>query len=280
MRGLLALAPIVFLAACTAAAPSLAGDAGDELGATTSHVSKGCSASRDQLLANAGTTRAEAISRGFEWLDANVPYSQSAQHEGYRTDCSGFVSMCWGLKQSYTTADFAAGTADNTILGSYEDLQPGDGLVRRSGGAGHAVLFVGWDDDAHENACVLEEASTASDMQFGVRTVASLKSQGFKAMRADGMPDAEPAVAAAGDDDTEPGAADVTEEPAGTVEPETPAPRAAPKLGDACSDDDGCNPLVTGTGLVCDRSAGKCVAGCKVDLHCPGSLLCKAGSCQ
>ena len=34
---------------------------------------------------------------------ANVPYSQTRYYAGYRTDCSGFVSMCWALPSSYNT---------------------------------------------------------------------------------------------------------------------------------------------------------------------------------
>jgi hypothetical protein len=46
-------------------------------------------------------------------------------------------------------------------------------------------LFLGWNDAAHTAACVLEEASTASDMQFRTRTVSSLKASSFKPIRAD-----------------------------------------------------------------------------------------------
>jgi hypothetical protein len=291
MRALLLLAPLAFLAACTAAPEDLPGDDGD-LGSTTSLVKKGCSASRAELLAAAGGARAEAISRGFAWLDAKVPYSQKASHGGFRTDCSGFVSMCWNLKQSYTTADFAAGNASNELLGSYEDLQPGDGLVRRQGGSGHAVLFVGWDDAKHTNACVLEEASTASDMQFGLRAVSSLKSQGFKAMRKDGMPDAqatavsddEPAPTkttgqTAGDDDVDDAAGDEPTDPTAPATVPLPTPRP-PQQGDPCTTDNTCNPLTSGTGLICSPTTRTCVPGCNVDLHCPGKLLCKAHVCS
>jgi hypothetical protein len=46
-------------------------------------------------------------------------------------------------------------------------------------------MFLGWNDRAHSGACVLEQASTASDMQFRVRTTASLRNGGYKAIRAD-----------------------------------------------------------------------------------------------
>jgi hypothetical protein len=38
-------------------------------------------------------TRAQILARAQTWVDAKVPYSQSAYRDGYRTDCSGYVSM-------------------------------------------------------------------------------------------------------------------------------------------------------------------------------------------
>ena len=306
LRALLALTPVALLAvACTAADLPASGDEGD-VGETTSRVTASCKDSRATLLANAGPERAAVISRGLAWFDAKVPYSQSKTHEGFRTDCSGFVSMCWSLKQSYTTADFAAGTADNSILGSYEDLLPGDGFVRRSGSSGHAVLFVGWNDTAHTQACVLEEASTKSDMQFGVRAVSSLKSQGFKAMRADSLP-AEAATQTSATDPADDGAATGTgatgddttgvDDVGGAFDDtgaalddgtgaandgtlpanDTTTPAAQ---GDACSDDSTCNPHFSGTGLICSSMSATCVPGCRYDLQCPGAQLCVSGHCK
>jgi len=39
--------------------------------------------------------RSTMISRGQDWVNKHVPYSQEKTYDGYRTDCSGFVSMCW-----------------------------------------------------------------------------------------------------------------------------------------------------------------------------------------
>lgn len=142
----------------------------------------GCSLSRDKIMAAASAGRKKAVQRGFAWLDDDVPYSQSASHEGYRTDCSGFVSMCWSLGRSSNTSAFYSGDA-NKRLGSYDDLVVADALVKQ----GHVVLFLGWNDAAKTGACVLEQASTASDMQFRVRTRSSLVSDGYKAIRANSL---------------------------------------------------------------------------------------------
>jgi MYXO-CTERM domain-containing protein len=99
--------------------------------------------------------------------------------------------MCWKKDRSYTTADYVSGGGDTSSLGSYEKLLPGDALVRN----GHIVLFTGWADTAHNGICALEQASTASDMQFRVRSVSSLRGEGYKAIRSDDLPAATTAPA-------------------------------------------------------------------------------------
>jgi hypothetical protein len=163
------------------------GDPGDEelTAETEEALSRGCSISRATILASASGARSAAIERGFQWLDAKVPYSQARTHAGYRTDCSGFVSMCWQTGRSYTTADFASGGGASFPLSSYAQLLPGDALVRRANGKGHVVLFLGWNDAARSSACVLEQNGTALDMEFGARPASSLRAAGYRAIRAD-----------------------------------------------------------------------------------------------
>lgn len=160
------------------------GDDGDT-GSSADELTLACNLSRSTILNSVSGGRRTAIQRGFSWFDANVPYSQSRSYQGYRTDCSGFVSMCWELGRSYTTLDFVGGGGESGKLASYESMVPGDALVRRSNGAGHIVMFLGWNDRAHSSACVLEQSSTALDMEFGARTVSSLQGSGYKAIRAD-----------------------------------------------------------------------------------------------
>src|SRR5512144_2705700 len=110
------LAPLAAVA-CSAATPDP--DHGD-YGATSDELSSGpCRISRDQILASAGGGRRQAIERAFTWWDAKVPYSQSRSHGGYRPDCSGFVSMCWELGQSYTTADCYNGGGQSFRLSGF-----------------------------------------------------------------------------------------------------------------------------------------------------------------
>jgi hypothetical protein len=93
------------------------------------------------------TTRADIIRRAKQWVAARVPYSMSAYWgDGYRQDCSGFVSMAWNLPGNEWTGS----------LGQYgiriakDDLQPGDILLFHNPSnpeqGSHVVIFGGWTD--------------------------------------------------------------------------------------------------------------------------------------
>ncbi|MFD9704045.1 hypothetical protein [Lentzea sp. NPDC059081] len=105
--------------------------------------------------ANSKITRSEILARSRTWISARVPYSQSDcfgnKYGAYRTDCSGFVSMAWGLRISYTThiLEQVAHRID------WEDLRPGDALNDREN---HVALFIGWADAAKTRPIVREQA--------------------------------------------------------------------------------------------------------------------------
>ena len=44
-------------------------------------------------------TRDEIISRAQDWVNRKIPYSQTSTTDGYRQDCSGYVSMAWKSSQ-------------------------------------------------------------------------------------------------------------------------------------------------------------------------------------
>jgi hypothetical protein len=112
-------------------------------------------------------SRSEVIARAHFWLTKNVQYSQEASYpdpEGrnYRTDCSGFASMAWHLEKSYTTA-----TLDDVSEPiSRSELKPGDILLKRVNGAGHAVVFEKWTNEEHTLANFIAESSPANDMNY------------------------------------------------------------------------------------------------------------------
>lgn len=97
--------------------------------------------------------RKAVMQRAQTWVDARVPYSQEAWRRGYRTDCSGFVSMAWGLDESFVT--WSLPTLARPI--SKSALLPGDIIVNPGH---HVVLFGGWANSRHTAYVVLEEAGT------------------------------------------------------------------------------------------------------------------------
>ncbi|MFJ9946327.1 peptidoglycan-binding protein [Kitasatospora sp. NPDC091207] len=105
-------------------------------------------------------TRARIIERARSWVAQKVPYSMSRYwSDGYRQDCSGFVSMAWGLGSSQTTwtlPDFA-----DRITKA--DLQPGDILVYNNPAnpqaGSHVTVFGGWTDASRTRYLAYEQTS-------------------------------------------------------------------------------------------------------------------------
>lgn len=109
--------------------------------------------------------RAEIISRAQTWVDQEVPYDMAGYHPDpqgneYRTDCSGFVSMAWGLDASENTVTLPnfADPIDK------DDLKPGDVLMKggpgTEGANGHVAIFNGWANDEHTAYHGIEEAGS------------------------------------------------------------------------------------------------------------------------
>ncbi|KAL0222186.1 hypothetical protein RCL1_002040 [Eukaryota sp. TZLM3-RCL] len=88
-------------------------------------------------------TRQSMLSRARRWIDLGITYSQQRQYEGWRTDCSGFVSMAHGgiPKPGDTTSTFISRGHAKWINKS--ELAPGDLLL--SPGK-HVLMFVAWAD--------------------------------------------------------------------------------------------------------------------------------------
>ncbi|KJS56639.1 membrane protein [Streptomyces rubellomurinus subsp. indigoferus] len=105
-------------------------------------------------------TRAQIIQRAQSWVDQRVPYSMGRYwSDGYRQDCSGFVSMAWGLDSSQTTwtlPDFAERIGKS-------DLQPGDVLIYNNPAnpqaGSHVTLFGGWTDSSRTRYLAYEQTS-------------------------------------------------------------------------------------------------------------------------
>lgn len=106
--------------------------------------------------------RAQIIERAKTWLTANgggpVPYSmEKIWGDSYRQDCSGFVSMAWGLDPGgYGGPNTVSLAADHAFDINKDDLKTGDILIddvdEPGGDFRHVVLFEKWANDAHTSA--------------------------------------------------------------------------------------------------------------------------------
>ncbi|GLZ29499.1 hypothetical protein Lesp02_16890 [Lentzea sp. NBRC 105346] len=115
-------------------------------------------------------SRAEIIERAESWLRRPVPYGQHKFHANeygiYRADCSGYVSMAWGLPgkppDRHGGLD-TVGLAGVSVEVAKGELALGDVLIRSDGTreTRHVVLFAGWADEAGEKYWGYEQAGGA-----------------------------------------------------------------------------------------------------------------------
>ncbi|MFP3992186.1 peptidoglycan-binding protein [Streptomyces sp. E11-3] len=104
-------------------------------------------------------TRAEIINRAKLWVAAKVPYSlEKYWKDGYRQDCSGFVSMAWNLGRNEWT-----GTLEkHAVPIGRDELQPGDILLFHNRAdpvkGSHVTIFGGWTDYTRGHYIAYEQA--------------------------------------------------------------------------------------------------------------------------
>ncbi|MEU6606929.1 peptidoglycan-binding protein [Streptomyces shenzhenensis] len=111
-------------------------------------------------------TRTEIINRAKTWVAAQVPYSMTSYwSDGYRQDCSGFVSMAWQLPGNEWTGSLAK----FGVKIKKEDLQPGDILLFHNPTdpqkGSHVVIFGGWTDYTHTYYTAYEQTAPRTRRQ-------------------------------------------------------------------------------------------------------------------
>ena len=90
------------------------------------------------------------------WLYSPVPYSEQAYwYDGYRTDCSGYVSMAWQLGTSETT--WTLPQYSHQI--SQWELQRGDILLNIDE---HVLIFDSWTDSSQTYYWAYEQSPPAA----------------------------------------------------------------------------------------------------------------------
>ncbi|MEV0637012.1 peptidoglycan-binding protein [Streptomyces sp. NPDC050619] len=165
------------------------------------------------------TTRADIIKRAKKWVAAKVPYSMYAYWgDGYRQDCSGFVSMAWNLPGNEWTGSLE----QYGVRISKEDLQPGDILLFHNPAdpekGSHVVIFGGWTDYTHTYYIAYEETRPYARRQSTPYAYWS-HSDRYRAYRYKGL--------AGGPTGVRPGTEKPSTEKPGTEKPGTEKPDAA-----------------------------------------------------
>ena len=162
-------------------------------------------------------SRETVLARGRVWLKAvrgstvGVPYSQSrwalengaptaastnsTPTVGYRTDCSGFASMCLNLRDSrgrpVSTSTYEMGRNQSSLFKltaiKKSELQPGDLMLKSTvwytgSGGGHVIIFAGWANSAQSEYWALEQ--TTPGTKYSKRPYGQ---SGYRAFRYSGI---------------------------------------------------------------------------------------------
>lgn len=112
------------------------------------------------------TTRDAIIARAKKWVTAKVPYNMGEYwSDGYRQDCSGFVSMAWNLGGNEWTGSLS--TYATRITKS--QLKPGDILLFHNPAnpekGSHVTIFGGWTNSSRTQYTAYEQARPGARKQ-------------------------------------------------------------------------------------------------------------------
>ncbi|WP_306320372.1 MULTISPECIES: peptidoglycan-binding protein [unclassified Streptomyces] len=113
-----------------------------------------------------GTSRTAILDRARTWISAKVPYDMNKYwKDGYRQDCSGFVSMAWGLPGNEWTGSLAQYGTRITKA----QLQPGDILLFHNPSdpekGSHVTIFGGWANASRTQYVAYEQTRPGARVQ-------------------------------------------------------------------------------------------------------------------
>ncbi|MFD8251092.1 peptidoglycan-binding protein [Streptomyces werraensis] len=103
-------------------------------------------------------SRTDIVKRAASWVSQKVPYSVSSYwSDGYRQDCSGYVSMAWKLPGNEWTGSLAQYAEKITKA----ELRAGDILLFHNASdpynGSHVVIFGGWANSARTQYVAYEQ---------------------------------------------------------------------------------------------------------------------------
>ncbi|MCM3296944.1 hypothetical protein ACWEPD_20645 [Streptomyces pseudogriseolus] len=103
-------------------------------------------------------SRTDIVGRAASWVSRKVPYGVSSYwSDGYRQDCSGYVSMAWKLPGNEWTGNLAQ-YADRITKAQ---LRPGDILLLHNAAdpynGSHVVIFGGWANSSRTRYVAYEQ---------------------------------------------------------------------------------------------------------------------------
>jgi hypothetical protein len=144
MSTLVVIGMLLAVAPASAAGPARDGSRPQGVDASGAPLQPNGFAAAAALSAGPPITRSEIIQRAETWLHPPVPYSMNAYKDGYRTDCSGYVSMAWKTNGNYWTGNLN----EVGVSIGYPDLRPGDMLLYHNPAnpvnGSHVVIFDHW----------------------------------------------------------------------------------------------------------------------------------------
>lgn len=154
----------------------------DDADAEKDNLSSSSAASSSSNLTNNNyceNERRAILTRAQRWLDAKVPYQFFQFHDGYRQQCSGFLSAAWNLTVVHpkdTPRCFHLENRGLAVVINKADLQMGDAIVcnalkykpiykdeygnnsskpsRGQQGGGHCFLFEQWVDHERKTSFI------------------------------------------------------------------------------------------------------------------------------
>mmetsp|Transcript_10664 Transcript_10664/g.19561 ORF Transcript_10664/g.19561 Transcript_10664/m.19561 type:complete len:254 (+) Transcript_10664:80-841(+) len=135
-----------------------------------------------EILTDLCPRRQSVLKRSKIWLDDNVTYEFKHFHEGYRTQCSGFVSWAWGIPNPDPHDTPRCYNLEKRGLAKVigkDDMRPGDAMVcnvrkyplkgadkpnRKRGeqAGGHCLIFEQWVNEAKTSYIGWELCSDAT----------------------------------------------------------------------------------------------------------------------